>query len=95
MHTANPFMPESSASEVEVATGKLEKYKSSGVDEIPAEMIQAAGEKLHSDIPKLTKLIWNKAELHHQWKNLIVVPIYKKGDITDCSNYRGMSLLST
>jgi len=29
------------------------------------------------------------------WKASITVPIYKKGDIIDGSNYRGMSLLST
>jgi hypothetical protein len=39
-------------------------------------------------------LIWNKEELPHQWKESIV-PIHKKGDKTDCSNYRGISLLST
>jgi hypothetical protein len=39
-------------------------------------------------------LIWNKEELPHQWKEAIVVPIHKKGDKTDCSNYRDISLLS-
>jgi hypothetical protein len=40
-------------------------------------------------------LICNKEELPHQWKESIVVPIHKKGDETDCSNYRGISVLST
>jgi hypothetical protein len=38
--------------------------------------------------------MWNKEELTEQWKELIIVPIYEPGDKTDCSNYRGMSLLS-
>jgi hypothetical protein len=95
MHTAEPFVPESSASEVEVAIGKLKMYKSPGVDQTLAELIQAGGETLRSEILKLIKLIWNKEELPHQWKESIVVPIHKKGDKTDCSNYRGISLLST
>jgi hypothetical protein len=44
---------------------------------------------------KLLKLIRNKEGLPHQWKEPIVVPIHKKGDKTDCSNYRDISLLST
>jgi hypothetical protein len=40
-------------------------------------------------------LIWNKEELPHQWKELIVVPIHKKGDKTECSNYWGILFLPT
>jgi hypothetical protein len=68
---------------------------SPGAHHIPAELIQAGGETLHSEIPKLIKLIWNKEELPHQWKESIVVPIHKKGDKTECSNYWGISLLPT
>jgi hypothetical protein len=95
IHTAEPFVLQPSASEVEVAIGKLKSYKSPGVDQIPAELIQAGGETLCSEIHKLIKLIWNKEELPHQWKESTVVPIHRKGDKTDCSNYRGISLLST
>jgi hypothetical protein len=66
-------------SEVEVATGKLKRYKSPGADQIQAEIIQAEGEILCSEIHKLIKLIWNKEELPHQWKESIVVPTHKKG----------------
>jgi len=38
MHTAEPLVPEPSASEVELAIEKLKSYKSPGVDQIPAEL---------------------------------------------------------
>jgi hypothetical protein len=49
---------------------------------------------LHSEIHKLINSIWNKEELPEHWKESIIVPIYKKGNRTDCCNYRGISLLS-
>jgi hypothetical protein len=73
----------------------LGRYRSPGVDQISAELIQAGGETLDSEVHKLIKLIWNKEEFPHQWKESIVVPNHKKGDKTDCSNYYGISLLST
>jgi hypothetical protein len=43
IHTAEPLVPEPSSSEVEIAIGKLKRYKSPGIDQIPAELIQAGG----------------------------------------------------
>jgi hypothetical protein len=63
--------------------------------QIPAKLIQAVGEILHSKIHKLINSIWNKEKLPDQWKESIIVPVHKKGDKTDCSNYRGISLLPT
>jgi hypothetical protein len=79
---------------IEIAVAKLKRYKSPGSDKIPAELIQAGGETLWSEIHKLLNSIWNKEELSDKWKESIILPIHKKGDKTDCSNYRGISLLS-
>jgi hypothetical protein len=42
-HTAEPFLPEPIAVEVEVAIRKLKRYTAPGSDQIPAELIQAGG----------------------------------------------------
>jgi hypothetical protein len=39
MHSAEPFVPQPSASEAEVAIAEIKRYKSPGVYQIPAEMI--------------------------------------------------------
>jgi hypothetical protein len=94
IHTAEPLVPEPSDSEFEVAIEKLKRHKSPGIVQIPAELIKVGGRRVRSEIHKLINSIWNKEELPEQWKESIIVPIYEKGDKTDCSNYRGISLLS-
>jgi hypothetical protein len=73
----------------------LKRYKSPGSDQIPGELIQADGETLLSEIHKFINSISNKEELPDQWKEFIIVPIYKIGVENDCNNYRGISLLLT
>ena len=67
--------------------------KTAGTFHIPAELVKAGGRKIGSENHELIKSMWNKEELPEEWKELIIVPIYKKGGKTDCSNYKGISLL--
>jgi hypothetical protein len=53
------------------------------------------GGRTHWEIHNFINFVWNKEELPEEWKESIVVPIYKKDDKTGCSNYRGFSLLLT
>jgi hypothetical protein len=46
IQTAEPFVPEPSISDVEVAIGKMKSYKSPGTDQIPAEIFKV-GEKYY------------------------------------------------
>jgi hypothetical protein len=62
-----------SASDVEVAIGKLKRYKSTSVDQNLAELIQAGGETFCLEIYKLMKLTWNEEELPHQLRESVVV----------------------
>jgi hypothetical protein len=92
MHTAEPLVTEPSAFEVEIAIEKLKGHKSPGIDQIPTELIKTGGRKIRSEITKLTDSIWNKKTFPEEWKKSIILPI--KTYRTDCSHYRGISLLS-
>jgi hypothetical protein len=52
-------------------------------------------EAIYSGIHKIINSTFNREELPQQWTEPVIVPVYKKGDKTDCSNYRDMSLLPT
>ena len=56
-------MPEPSAFEVEMAIEDLTRHESLRIDQIPAELINAKGRKIDSQIHKLINSIWNKEEL--------------------------------
>jgi len=95
IHTAEPLVPEPSASEVEVVIGKLKSHKSPRIDQIPAKLIKAGGRTIYLEIHKIIISIWKKEKLPEEWKESIIVPLHKKGDKIYCNNYRGISLLPT
>jgi len=95
IQTAEPLVPEPSASEVELAIDKVKSHKSPGIVQTPAELIKAGGRIFCLVINKLITSIWRKEKLPEEWKESIIIPIHKKGDETDCNNYRGISILPT
>ena len=95
IQTTAPLVPEPSAFEVELAIEKLRSHKSPVIDQIPAELVKVGGRKIRNEIHNIFISIWNKKDLPEEWKDSTIVPIYKKDDKTDCSNYGGLSLLPT
>ena len=78
-----------------MAVEKLKYNKSTGIDQIPAELIKGGGRITRCEIYTLIISIWNRQELPEEWKESIIVPIQTQGDRADCSNYRGISQLPT
>jgi hypothetical protein len=60
IHTAEPLVPQPSASESEMAIEKLKRHKSPGIDQIPVELVKAGSRTICSDIHKLNNFILNK-----------------------------------
>jgi hypothetical protein len=60
---------EPSASEDEVAVGKLKRYKFPGVDQFLAELVHAEAGTWRLEIHKLIKLFWDKEEFSTSGKS--------------------------
>jgi hypothetical protein len=63
IHTAEPLMSKPNASEVERTIEKVKRHKSPGIDQIPAELINACSRTTRSEIHKRIYYIWNKERL--------------------------------
>ena len=72
--------------------GNLENNKVSGTDGIHLELIKYRGIKLLNISYELVRLMWGEERIPDEWKETIIVPIYKKGDRDKCENYRGITL---
>ena len=68
--------------------------KAPGGDGNPAEVWKHGGGNLFSRLHQLITNAWEVGSVPQAWKDASIVTIYKKGDRTDCGNYRGISCLS-
>ena len=84
--------PTPTLDEVENAIQKLKDYKAPGIDLIQAELIKKASPDFVEYTHQLITTIWTTETIPDDWKWSIICPIHKKGDVTICSNYRGISL---
>ncbi len=75
---------------------KLKNFKAGGPDDITAEALKWACEEKStlSEIHNLIGEIWRTGEVPKDWGESVMVPLLKKGDPTNCDNYRGIALLS-
>ena len=83
-----------SKAEIKKAIMTLRSGKAAGPDEIPAKAIKADIETAVKMLYSLFSKIWEE-EVPAQLKEGIIIKLLKKGDLRDCSNYRGIMLLST
>ena len=79
---------------VKSALGSITMNKASGGDGIPVELFQIlkydAVEVLHS----ICQQIWNTQQWPQDWKRSVSIPIPKKGNAEECSNYHTIALIS-
>jgi hypothetical protein len=80
--------------EVEVAVRSLKPGKAAGVDEIRPEMLKVLVADGLCWLTRVIQVAWRTGKTPLDWRTGVVVPLFKKGDQRDCSNYRGITLLS-
>ena len=80
--------------EEEAAVQSRKKGKSAGVDNIPAELVQAGGEDVITTLTTICNKIWQTGEWPKPWTQSLVITLPKKGNLQPCQNYRTVSLIS-
>ena len=78
--------------EIRKAVFKQNNFKSTGPDEIPAEIIKASYDIISPHLLLFFNRLFLNAEYPHDWGNGYIVPIFKGGDSGQAKNYRGITL---
>ncbi|XP_064121710.1 uncharacterized protein LOC135226196 [Macrobrachium nipponense] len=88
-------VPRISRREVRRALSKMKKGKGVGPDGIPVEVWRCLGKEGINILWDLFNKIYQQEKISDAWRNSLLIPIYKdKGDIQDCTNYRGIKLMA-
>ncbi len=79
--------------EICTAIMRLKSQKAGGKNGILPEMINSCGPHIMDHLCDLFCTVWSEERVPAEWRDALMVPIPKKGDLTLCDNWRGISLL--
>ena len=68
--------------------------KASGGDEIPVELFQTLKDAAVKVLNSICQQIWKTQQWPQDWKRSVFIPIPKKGNAKECSNYCTVALIS-
>ena len=80
--------------EVNWALGSITMNKASGGDGIPVELFQILKDDAVKMLHSICQQIWETQQCPQDWKMSVCIPIPKKGNVKECSNYRTIALIS-
>ena len=80
--------------EVKWALGSITMNKASGGDGIPAELLQILKDAGIKVLHSICQQIGKNQQWPQDWKKSVFIPIPKKGNAKECSNYRTIALIS-
>ena len=80
--------------EVKWALESITTNKASGGDGIPVELFQIIKDDAVKVLHPLCQKIWKTQKWPQDWKRSVFIPIPKKGNAKECSNYRTIALIS-
>ena len=83
--------------EIATAMKAMANAKAVGPDGLPAELLKPGLQQdrtIPRELHRFTILIWRQGKVPQQWKDAVITVLHKKGDKTECGNYRGISLVS-
>ena len=80
--------------EVKWALGSIPNNKASGGDGIPVELFQILKDDAVKVLHSICQVIWKTQQWSQDWKRSVFIPIPKKGNAKECSNYLTIALIS-
>ena len=80
--------------EVKWALENITTNKASGGDGIPVELSQILKDDVVKVLHSICQQIWKTQQWPQDWKRSVFIPIPKKGNAKECSNYRTVALIS-